>query len=201
MERKIQFERKTKETNIKLNLNIDGRGKSEIETKIPFFNHLLSQIAVHGSFDLEIIAEDCNNIDNHHIIEDVAILLGEACNNALGNKKGISRVGHCFFPMDETLAFVAIDLSSRPYFVKDIEWTNPFLGSKEDSLIPVDLIEHFLHSFAINARITLHIRVLYGKNNHHIAEAMFKALGKALDYASRLDPKREQRLPSSKGIL
>lgn len=119
----------------------------------------------------------------------------------MGDKTGIFRVGHSFFPMDETLAFVAVDISSRPYFVIDVNWVNSFLGSKEESLIPVDLIEHFLYSFAINAKISLHVRVLYGKNDHHIAEAIFKALGKALDFASRVDPKRDQILPSSKGYL
>ena len=201
MERKTQLERKTKETNIKLALNIDGKGMSNIKTRIPFFDHLLTQIAVHGTFDLKIIAEGDIDIDNHHTIEDVAILLGETYNLTLGNKIGISRVGHCFFPMDETLAFAAVDLSSRPYFVKEINWKNSFLGSKENNLIPVDLIEHFLYSFAINAKISLHVRILYGNNNHHMAEAIFKALGRSLDYASRLDPKREQIVPSSKGSL
>ena len=135
MERKTQLERKTKETSIKLNLNIDGSGKSEIETEIPFLDHLLSQIAVHGSFDLKIFTKDYDNIDNHHSIEDVAIVFGEAYNSALGNKRGIFRVGHIFFPMDETLAFVAVDISSRPYFVIDVDWINSFLGSKEESLI------------------------------------------------------------------
>ena len=111
------------------------------------------------------------------------------------------RVGHSFFPMDDSLAFVAVDISSRPYFIKDIKWINQFLGSKEENLIPVDLIEHFLYTFSINAKITLHVRVLYGQNNHHIAEAIFKALGKALDHASRIDSKRNLRIPSSKGIL
>lgn len=201
MERKTQVVRKTKETNIILDLNLDGNGNSKIETSIPFFDHLLSQVAVHGSFNLKIVAKGDTEVDNHHLIEDVAIVLGEAFNKSLEDKIGISRVGHCYFPMDETLAFVAVDISSRPYFIKNVNWVNPFLGSKEENLISVDLVEHFLYTFAINAKITLHVRVLYGSNNHHIAEAIFKALGKALDYASRFDPKRKQILPSSKGQL
>ncbi|MFX1310528.1 MAG: imidazoleglycerol-phosphate dehydratase HisB [Promethearchaeota archaeon] len=201
MERKTQLARKTKETNIKMDLNIDGTGDYKINTSIGFFDHLLSQIAIHGSFNMIITAIGDLNVDNHHIIEDIAIVLGKAFRKALGNKIGIARVGNCFFPMDDTLAFVAVDISSRSYFVKEINWINPFLGSKEENLIPVDLLEHFLYTFSINAQITLHVKVLYGQNNHHIAEAIFKALGKALDYASRIDSKRIKRIPSSKGIL
>lgn len=201
MERKTQIARKTEETYIKMELNIDGSGIHEIKTSIAFFDHLLTQISIHGSFDINLCAVGDLEIDNHHLIEDTAIVLGKAFKKALGDKQGINRVGHCFFPMDESLAFVAVDLSSRPYFIKEIEWINPFLGSKEDSLIPVDLFEHFLYSFAVQAELTLHIRVLYGQNNHHIAEAIFKALGKALDSASRIDPKRKSTIPSSKGLL
>jgi len=201
LERKTYLERKTKETNIKVELNLDGVGESKISTSIALFDHLLTQIAVHGCFNLNINAEGDLAIDNHHIIEDTAIVLGKAFKKTLDYKKGITRVAHSFFPMDECLAFVAVDISSRPFFRKEINWKNQFLGSKEENLIPVDLIEHFLYSFSTNAKITLHVRSLYGDNNHHIAEAIFKALGKALDYASRFDPKREQTLPSSKGCL
>ncbi|MHA1190925.1 MAG: imidazoleglycerol-phosphate dehydratase HisB [Promethearchaeota archaeon] len=201
MERKTKLVRKTKETDINIKLNLDGVGDYNITTSIGFFDHLLTQIAIHGLFDMNIIAEGDLDVDNHHIIEDTAIVLGKAFFKALGSKSGIMRVGHCFFPMDDSLAFVVVDISSRPYFIKDIKWINQFLGSKEENLIPVDLIEHFLYTFSINAQITLHVRVLYGQNNHHIAEAIFKALGKALDYASRIDSKRNLRIPSSKGIL
>jgi imidazoleglycerol-phosphate dehydratase len=201
MERKSQIVRKTEETNIKMELNIDGSGIHEIDTNIALFDHLLTQIAIHGSFDINIQADGDLEIDNHHLIEDTAIVLGKAFKKALENKKGINRVGSCYFPMDESLAFVVVDLSSRPYFRKEINWVNPFLGSKEENLIPVDLLEHFLYSFAMQAQLTLHVRVVYGQNNHHIAEAIFKALGKALDYASRVDLKRENIIPSSKGIL
>jgi imidazoleglycerol-phosphate dehydratase len=201
LERKIQLERKTKETNIKVEINVDGVGESKINTSIPLFDHLLTQIAVHGCFDLKVTTKGDLAIDNHHTIEDTAIVLGKAFSQALGDKKGITRVAHSFFPMDECLAFVTVDISSRPLFQKEIKWKNQFLGSKEENLIPVDLIEHFLYSFSINAKITLHVRLIYGNNNHHIAEAIFKALGKALDYASRFDPKRKQNLPSSKGYL
>jgi imidazoleglycerol-phosphate dehydratase len=201
MKRKAQITRTTEETSIKIEFNLDGSEICEIETSIAFFDHLLTQIAIHGSFDIILKADGDLEIDNHHLIEDTAIVFGTAFKNALGDKVGINRVGHCFFPMDECLAFVAIDLSSRPFVKKDITWVNPFLGSKEENLIPVDLIEHFLYSFAMQAQLTLHVRLLYGLNNHHIAEAIFKALGKALDYASRIDSKRDNILPTSKGLL
>jgi len=201
LDREFELERKTKETQIKIKINIDGRGDSNINTNIPFFDHLLTQISVHGSFDLNIEAKGDLNIDIHHLVEDTGILLGKTFRNALGEKIGITRVGHCIFPMDETLALVAVDLSSRPFFFQEIKWINSFLGSKEEFLIPVDLIEHFLYSFAINAQITLHIKLLNGNNNHHIAESIFKALGKALDQASRYNFKRLNKIPSSKGEL
>jgi len=201
MGRRFELARKTKETDIKIKLNIDGKGNTDIQTDLGFFDHLLTQIAVHGSFDLEIKARGDLNVDTHHLIEDTAILLGKAFRKAIGKKIGINRVSHCFFPMDDVLVFVAIDISSRPFFASEIDWVNPYLGSKEDNLIPVDLIEHFLYTFAIQAKITLHVKLLSGKNNHHIAEGIFKAIGRTLDYASRYDPKRSDRTPSSKGLL
>jgi imidazoleglycerol-phosphate dehydratase len=201
LERETELQRKTNETQINIKINIDGSGNSKINTEIPFLDHLLTQIAIHGSFDLTIEAKGDLEIDIHHLVEDTGILLGKAFKNALGEKRGINRVGHCIFPMDEVLVLVAVDLSSRPFFNPDIRWINPFLGSKEDFLIPVDLIEHFLYSFAINAQITLHVKLLNGKNNHHIAEGVFKALGKALDKASRFNSKRLNVIPSSKGEL
>jgi imidazoleglycerol-phosphate dehydratase len=201
LERESELQRKTNETQINIKINIDGSGNSKINTEIPFLDHLLTQIAIHGSFDLTIEAKGDLEIDIHHLVEDTGILLGKAFKNALGEKRGINRVGHCIFPMDEVLVLVAVDLSSRPFFNPDIRWINPFLGSKEEFLIPVDLIEHFLYSFAINAQITLHVKLLNGKNNHHIAEGVFKALGKALDKASRFNSKRLNVIPSSKGEL
>ena len=201
MQRKSRIVRKTEETDIRMELNLDGSGVNDIKTSIAFFDHLLTQIAIHGSFDINIQADGDLEIDNHHLIEDTAIVLGKAFKKALGDKKGINRVGYCYFPMDESLAFVVVDLCSRPYFKKEINWVNPFLGSKEDSLVPVDLLEHFIYSFAMQAQLTLHVRLLYGQNNHHIAEAIFKAIGKALDYASRIDLKRDNMIPSSKGVL
>lgn len=201
MNRKAQLVRKTEETEIKMEFNINGSGIHEIKTSIALFDHLLTQIAIHGSFDINMHAKGDLEIDNHHLIEDTAIVLGKAFKIALGDKVGINRVGYCYFPMDESLAFVVVDLSSRPFFRKEISWVNPFLGSREENLIPVDLLEHFLYSFAMQAQLTLHVRVLYGQNNHHIAEGVFKALGKALDYASRIDLKRDNLLPSSKGLL
>jgi len=201
MQRKSRIVRKTEETDIRIELNIDGSGANDIKTSIAFFDHLLTQIAIHGSFDIKIEADGDLEIDNHHLIEDTAIVLGKAFKKALGDKKGINRIGYCYFPMDESLAFVVVDLCSRPYFKKEINWVNPFLGSKKDNLIPVDLLEHFIYSFVMQAQLTLHVRLLYGQNNHHIAEAIFKAIGKALDYASRIDLKRDNMIPSSKGIL
>lgn len=201
MERKAQVVRKTNETNIIMEFNIDGSGKHEIHTSVALLDHFMSQIAVHGSFNLKIKAEGDLEVDAHHLVEDTAIVLGTAFRKALKDKVGINRVGHCYFPMDESLAFVAVDLSSRPYFKMDVQWVNPFLGTRNDNLIAVDLLEHFLYSFAIHAQVTLHVMLLYGKNNHHIAEAVFKALGKALDHATRIDPKRKSSLPSSKGEL
>ena len=201
MQRISQIARMTEETDIRIELNIDGSGLNDIKTSIAFFDHLLAQIAIHGSFDIKIEADGDLEIDNHHLIEDTAIVLGKAFKKALGDKKGINRIGYCYFPMDESLAFVVVDLCSRPYFKKEINWVNPFLGSKKDNLIPVDLLEHFIYSFVMQAQLTLHVRLLYGQNNHHIAEAIFKAIGKALDYASRIDLKRDNMIPSSKGIL
>jgi len=201
VQRISQIARMTEETDIRIELNIDGSGLNDIKTSIAFFDHLLAQIAIHGSFDIKIQADGDLEIDNHHLIEDTAIVLGKAFKKALGDKKGINRIGYCYFPMDESLAFVVVDLCSRPYFKKEINWVNPFLGSKKDNLIPVDLLEHFIYSFVMQAQLTLHVRLLYGQNNHHIAEAIFKAIGKALDYASRIDLKRDNMIPSSKGIL
>ena len=201
MQRKSRIIRKTEETDIRMELDLDGSGINDIKTSIAFLDHLLAQIAIHGSFNLKIQADGDLEIDNHHLIEDIAIVLGKAFKKAVGDKKGINRVGYCYFPMDESLAFVVVDLCSRPYFKKEINWVNPFLGSKEDSLVPVDLLEHFIYSFAMQAQLTLHVRLLYGQNNHHIAEAIFKAIGRALDYASRIDLKRDNRIPSSKGVL
>jgi imidazoleglycerol-phosphate dehydratase len=185
--------RETKETNIGLELNIDGRGQYEINTGIGIFDHLLTQLARHGRFDIKITA---TGDDPHHTVEDVAICLGQALNRALGEKRGIVRMADAAVPMDDSLAAVAVDISGRGYTVLDLSFNeNDMFG------FPTDLIRHFLESFASEARLNLHARVVYGTNDHHRAEALFKALGRALDMATRVDERISGELPSTKGLL
>jgi imidazoleglycerol-phosphate dehydratase len=194
--RTAKIERKTKETSITLELNLDGRGAAEIETGIGFFDHMLTQIAVHGLFDVKLKAQGDLHIDPHHTIEDCGLVLGEALSQALSDKRGIVRTATRYVPMDEALARVVLDLSGRPYAVIQTAWVSPNVGG-----IPTSLIEHFFESVAITGRANLHIGVLYGRDNHHMAEATFKAFGRALDGASRIDSRREGEVPSSKGVL
>ena len=201
MNRQSEQERKTKESNIKVSLNLDGSGIAKIDTGIGFFDHMLNHIAVHGVFDIELKASGDLHVDTHHTIEDVGIVLGKAFKQAIGDKVGIKRIGYSCVPMDEALALVVVDFSNRPYSIIDIPWTGKYFGKDQDQLIPLTLIEHFLQTFAINAGITLHVKVLSGKEDHHIAESVFMALGYSLDKASRLDPKRKGVLPSTKGTL
>ncbi len=188
--------RTTKETDIEITLNLDGTGDHKIATGLGFLDHMLRHVAVHGLFDLSVRAEGDLHIDPHHTVEDVALVLGQAFDEALGTRKGIVRIGSAYVPMDETLGFVAVDLSGRPYAVIDVEWRAPSVGG-----IPVTLFEHFLESFAITARANVHARVLYGRDDHHKAEALFKALGRALDAATQVDSRRSDRIPSTKGTL
>lgn len=190
------IQRKTSETDIQLRLNLDGTGHYAVSTGVGFLDHLLRHVAVHGLFDLEIRASGDLDIDAHHTVEDVAIVLGQAFDQALGDRKGIVRLGSAYVPMDEALAFVAIDLSGRPYTVMLADWHSPMIGA-----LPTTLIAHFLESFAFNARLNLHARVEYGRDDHHQAEALFKALGRALDVATRLDERRAGIVPSTKGTL
>jgi imidazoleglycerol-phosphate dehydratase len=195
-QRTANIQRTTTETDIQLRLNIDGTGQCAVSTGVGFLDHLLRHIAVHGLFDLEIKANGDLDIDAHHTVEDVAIVLGQAFDQALGDRKGIVRMGSAYVPMDEALAFVALDLSGRPYAVIAAEWHTPAIG-----LLPTTLIPHFLESFAFNARLNLHARVEYGRDDHHQAEALFKALGRALDTATRVDERRAGVIPSTKGTL
>ena len=195
-QRTANIQRKTSETDIQLSLNVDGTGQCTVSTGVGFLDHMLRHIAVHGLFDLEIKAIGDLDIDAHHTVEDVAILLGQAFDQALGDRKGIVRMGSATVPMDEALAFVAIDLSGRPYAVIAADWHTPSIGS-----LPTTLIPHFLESFAFNARLNLHARVEYGRDDHHQAEALFKALGRALDAATRVDERRAEAIPSTKGSL
>jgi len=185
--------RETKETNINLELNIDGSGKWDINTGIKMFDHLLAQVAQHGVFDIKISA---TGSDQHHLVEDVAICLGKALGEALGEKRGIVRMANAFVPMDDALVMMAVDISGRGYSVLDL----PF--SKNDMAgFPTDLIRHFLESFAAEARLNLHAKIMYGINDHHKAEALFKALGRALDTATRIDERLSGELPSTKQLL
>jgi imidazoleglycerol-phosphate dehydratase len=194
--RTASINRKTNETDITVELNLDGSGQHDIDTGIGFLDHMLTHIAVHGLFDLTVKATGDLNIDVHHTVEDVALVLGSAFDQALGDRKGIVRVASFYAPMDETLTFVAIDLSGRPYAVIDTEWGQAPVGQ-----IPTSLFPHFFESFAVNARCNLHARVLYGRDDHHKAEALFKALARALDAATQLDSRRAGNVPSTKGRL
>jgi len=193
--RTATINRKTNETDISVALNLDGSGKHEVATGVGFLDHMLTHIAVHGLFDLTVKASGDLHIDVHHTVEDVALALGAAFDGALGDRKGIARMASFYAPMDETLAFVALDLSGRPYAVIDAEW-----GAAPVGQIPTSLFPHFFESFAVNARCNLHARVLYGRDDHHKAEALFKALARALDAATRVDPRRGG-VPSTKGTL
>ena len=188
--------RKTSETDITLSLNLDGSGRANLATGVGFLDHMLRHVAVHGLFDLDVKAAGDLEIDPHHTVEDVGIVLGQAFDQALGDRQGLVRMGSAYAPMDEALAFIAVDLSGRPYAVIQAEWHTPALG-----LLPTALVSHFLESFAFNAKINLHARVEYGRDDHHQAEALFKALGRALDAATAIDPRRSGTVPSTKGTL
>jgi imidazoleglycerol-phosphate dehydratase len=194
--RTAEISRQTNETQIQIKLGLDGSGRHEITTEVGFLDHMLAHLAVHGLFDLTLQAKGDLHIDVHHTVEDVALTLGQAFDKALGDRKGIVRMGDCFAPMDETLAHVAVDLSGRPYAVIQAEWHTPYVGN-----IPTTLFPHFFESFAVAARCNLHARVLYGRDDHHQAEALFKAWARALDVATQLDPRRATNIPSTKGTL
>ncbi len=193
--REARRQRRTAETEVVIFLRLDGQGTARVETGIGFLDHLLHHLAVHGLFDLEVQARGDLHIDPHHTVEDVAIVLGQTLDEALGDRRGIVRMGHAWVPMDEALAFVAVDLSGRPYAVLDLGFNSPAIGA-----LPTSLIPHFLETLAVHARMNLHARLLYGRDDHHRAEALFKALGRALDMAVRLDPRRHD-IPSTKGTL
>jgi imidazoleglycerol-phosphate dehydratase len=188
--------RKTKETDITLTLGLDGAGQHDIATGVGFLDHLLTHVAVHGLFDLTVRATGDLHIDPHHTIEDTALVLGQAFAEALGDRQGIVRMGSANVPMDEALAFVAVDLSGRPYAVVEAAWHGPAIGE-----FPTSLVAHFVESFAVTARANVHARVLYGRDDHHQAEALFKALGRALDAATQIDARRAGSVPSTKGTL
>ena len=195
MSRHAKIDRNTNETKISVELRIDGSGKSAISTKIPFFDHMLSLFARHGLVDLNMAADGDIEVDFHHTVEDVGIALGQAFAKALGDKSGIRRYGWAYLPMDETLARVVIDFSGRPY----LEYRAPS-GVGAIGGFSFQLVEEFLRGFSVHAGANLHVEILYGRDAHHMAEAVFKGLAKAVDQACQIDP-RVQGVPSTKGVL
>lgn len=194
-ERKAKVERKTSEVKVSVDINLDGKGKFEIDTGIPFFNHMLSQFAKHGYFDLKINAIGDIDVDFHHTVEDVGLALGEAFLKALGDKKGITRFGEAVVPFDETLATASVDLSGRPYLIFRADVPKSKVGEFD-----LELGEEFFKSLSNTLMCNLHIELKYGDNLHHMIEAIFKSVGRALDKASKLDS-RSNEVPSTKGML
>ncbi len=194
--RTAKIHRQTQETDIRITLALDGTGQYQGETGLGFLDHMLAHLAVHGLFDLTVQARGDLHVDAHHTVEDVALALGQAFDQALGDRAGIVRIGMAAVPMDEALAIVVVDLSGRPYAVTEMPWSGPTVGG-----LPVTLIPHTFESFSVGARANVHARVLHGRDDHHKAEALFKALGRALDAATRLDPRRGGAVPSTKGVL
>jgi len=194
--RTATIERRTTETQVQVTLDLDGSGQCDVSTGVGFLDHMLRHVAVHGLLDITVHAQGDLEIDPHHTVEDVALALGACLDRALGERKGLVRMGHAYVPMDESLAFVAVDLSGRPYAVIVADWSAPTIGQ-----MPTTLVPHFLESLATTGRMNLHARVLYGRDDHHKAEALFKALGRALEMAVRVEPRRAEQIPSTKGIL
>jgi len=194
--RQARVERKTKETEIALQLNLDGTGAAKVQTPIPFFSHMLEAWAKHGLMDLAVEARGDVEVDQHHTVEDVGIVLGQALRQALGDKKGIARYGTAFVPMDEALVSASVDLSGRAYLVFGVPVARTRVSNFE-----LDLLQEFFRAFAFNAEMTLHVTMHYGGNLHHITEAVFKAVGRALAEATRLNPRIAGILPSTKGSL
>jgi len=193
--RKSLVDRETKETKIHIELNIDGQGKARLDRGVGFLNHMLELFARHGRMDLTIQANGDTLVDDHHTVEDIGICLGRALNDALGEKKGIARYGHAFVPMDEALARVVVDLGGRPYFVYRVSFDRPKVGEFD-----TELVEEFLRAFCVHAKMNLHVLSEYGKNSHHIAESIFKALARALFMATRVESE-DLGVPSTKGVL
>lgn len=195
-QRIAKITRNTKETQIQMELNVDGSGQSEIETGVPFFDHMLTLLAKHGLFDLTVKATGDIDVDYHHMVEDCGIVLGQAIKEALGEKRGIRRYGFFLLPMDESLARVALDLSNRQAFVYKVDYQFPMVRD-----FNIVLVKEFFQAFANAAACNLHINLEYGEEPHHIAEAIFKAFARALDMATAVDPRLDGALPSTKGTL
>ena len=194
--RTATISRRTGETDVTLTLTIDGAGRAEVATGVGFLDHMLTLFAKHGLFDITVNATGDLHIDEHHTAEDVCICLGQALDQALGERRGIVRTAHSYVPMDEALGFVAVDLGGRAYAVFDAEFATPRVGQ-----LGTDLVAHLFESIATHGRLNLHARVLYGRNDHHKVEALFKALGRALDSATRVDARLGGAVPSTKGTL
>lgn len=189
--------RETKETSVDLTIDLDGKGRTDITTGIGFFDHMLNLFGAHGRFDLVVNCDGDIQVDGHHTVEDIGIALGQAVSKALGDKRGITRYGTFFLPMDETLAVVSLDISGRPYLVYDAGGDMaPMIGQYD-----TELTEEFLRAFAFNAGITLHVKIMYGTNSHHKVEAIFKALGRALHQAVAINKETANEIPSTKGLL
>jgi imidazoleglycerol-phosphate dehydratase len=195
-QRTATIERTTGETQIRLTLNLDGQGQAQIATGVGFLDHMLTLWAKHGLFDLTVQATGDLHIDEHHTAEDTCICLGRAIDQALGERRGIVRTAHSYVPMDEALALVAVDLGGRPYCVVQADFVTPRVGQ-----LGTDLVFHLLESIAFHGRMNIHAQVVYGRNDHHKIEAMFKALGRALDAATRFDDRLAGAIPSTKGVL
>ena len=194
--RTATVERKTKETEIRVEIDLDGSGKYEVSTGIGFLDHMLEQLSRHSLIDIKLTAKGDLHIDYHHTTEDTGIAIGEAVAKALGERKGIVRYGHAYIPMDETLTRVALDLSGRPYFVWNVEFTKPKLGEMD-----TELFREWFQAFAFAAGATLHVENLYGVNNHHIVESCYKGLARSLRAAIDIDPRKRDDIPSTKGTL
>lgn len=190
-------ERESTETRIAVRIQLDGKGKVDCSSKIGFFDHMLTLLAAHAGFDLEVDAKGDLEVDGHHTVEDIGIVLGKAFSQALGDKKGIHRYGTCFVPMDEALVMVSLDISGRPYLHMDFPPLAPMAGDFD-----TQLLEEFFRAFSIHSGITLHIRVLYGRNTHHMIEAAFKALGRSLQQAVSISSQWDgEGIPSTKGLI
>jgi imidazoleglycerol-phosphate dehydratase len=196
MDRSAKIDRKTKETDIEIELNIDGKGLAEIETGIPFFDHMLSLMAAHGFIDIRLSAKGDTEVDYHHTVEDLGICIGTAISKALGDKKGIRRYGQATVPMDESLASVVIDISNRPLLAYRVSIRESKTGNFD-----VRLLKEFFRALVNYSGITMHVDLLSGKDPHHVAESVFKAFGRALDMATRIEERLEGNIPSTKGIL
>lgn len=194
-QRNVQQNRKTKETDISLSFNIDGNGETQLDTGIGFFNHMLDGFARHGFFNLKVQVKGDLEVDTHHTIEDTGIVLGTAIRKSLGDKRGIKRFGSCILPMDETLVLCAVDLSGRPYFSFEGEFTTERVGYMD-----TEMVREFFYAISYSAGMNLHMKILAGTNNHHMIEALFKAFGRALDEATTIDP-RITDIMSTKGSL